>query len=87
VLSIAGAAALSLTVAILYGWRDSKWHNIADLTNDLNNGNAITLSATLAWDRKVFDVQLYERLAISGTLSASTVTVTYTPITAATATS
>lgn len=75
---IDGAGTLDLTAAKLYGWDETsaKWRFLADL----NDAGTISLTVTLGYASVLYDVGLYSRLAVSGTLSASTVTVIAVPL-------
>jgi hypothetical protein len=74
-ISIDAAGSLNLTGAIVCGWNGTTWRKIETLDA------TIALTATLGFEVVIDDLgALYTRLAVTGTLSASTVTITATPI-------
>jgi hypothetical protein len=75
-LTLFSAASADLSDAWLDGWDGTRWYQLAKL----QDGETISLSNTLGWSETFADVGTFERLAVHGTLSASTLTATATPV-------
>lgn len=59
-----------------YDATDEKWRKVVDL----NDGEAIALTATVGYEERVIDVGAFDRLAVVTTGDTGTTTVTLTPI-------
>jgi hypothetical protein len=77
---IDGGGTLNLTASELLGWDDGAATPSWRFLSTLNGGSTISLATTRGFASRLIDVGLYGRLAVQGTLSASTVTVWAVPV-------
>jgi len=77
-LTIVAAGSCTFTDGTVYGYDpvSAKWMQIGLL----NRGLVITLTAAVGYAQRVIDVGIFSRIAVSGTLSASTATISLTAI-------
>ena len=72
---ITATGSVTLSSAVLYGYDTTDgWRNIGTL----NDGDDISLTSAVGWERPLFDVGKFERLAVSGTFTG-TITVKVVP--------
>lgn len=62
---VSAGGTVTIVAPVLRGYDidDAKWRDIGKL----NSGDDIVVTATLEWEARVFDVGMFERLALAGT--------------------